>query len=104
MFVSGPTGEAPDPTGEAVENAAKAGAGAAAARATKLELERHLVMPLKSSTFRVFSYLAEGLEFAGEVTPIGFAARDVFPAEYKSAKANVTGQCQNNWASQIPSW
>jgi len=104
VFVSGLTGEATHPTGEALDNAGKAWAGAAAAMATRLEPERHLVMPLKSSTFRVFSYLAEGLEFAGEVTPILFAARDVFPAEYKSAKANVTGQCQNNWASQIPSW
>ncbi|MGH7869501.1 MAG: hypothetical protein ACREP9_18175, partial [Candidatus Dormibacteraceae bacterium] len=58
---------------------------------------RTLTVPLRSPYFRLWTNAGEFLGGAAEIAPILFAAKDIAPAEYRSAKANLSGACQNNF-------
>jgi hypothetical protein len=65
------------------------------------QMRRLLVVRLRSVYVRGMNGIAEILGFAGEVSAILFAAASINPAESVSAKANLTGACQNNFWSSI---
>jgi hypothetical protein len=100
VFWSALGGEA-SPTGEAVQQGAETASNAVAQTTAIYVAARGLTVPLRSPYVRALTGFGEGLAFVGQVAAIGFAAADILPAEYVSAKANLTGQCQNNFWSTV---
>ncbi len=87
-------GTTSSPTGEVVEQGAKAASTAAAAQALKHEVERGLVVPLRSSTVRLFVTASELLGFVAEVAPLGFGIYEVGKADLATFEANRSGACR----------
>jgi len=80
--------------GEAAEQALQAGSQAYAAKALEHQIERRLVVPLRSSIVRRLFLGARALGFVAEMVPWGVAAYEILPAEYQSVKAAVKGECR----------
>lgn len=92
----------PDPvTGDAVGQTAQTCSQAMAQAGTIYAAAKGLTVPLRSPYFRAFADLSEFSGFVGEAAPVTFLAFDVLPAVFTSAKANLTGQCQNNFWSTV---
>jgi RHS repeat-associated protein len=85
------------PEEQAIEQGAKAASQAFATASLTYQMRQLLVVPLRSSIVRGINGIGDILGIAGEASPYLFAAATVLPAEYTSAKANVTGACQNNF-------
>lgn len=84
----------PSPTPEVVEQGAKAASQAAAAKALNVQMERFLVVPLRSSTVRFFVNLSEALADAAEIVPLVLLIPDVVRANIATAKANYNRTCK----------
>lgn len=80
-------------TGEALKQGAEAGSTAAAAKALQIEIERGLVVPMRSSTYRFWSGAAELLGEVAEIVPIGFATVDAAKGLFAVAKSRFAGGC-----------
>jgi len=92
----------PDPvTGDAIGQASETASQAIANAGVIYAAAKGLTVPLRSPYFRAFADLTEFAGFGGQAAPVVFLAVDVLPAVATSAKANLTGQCQNNFWSLV---
>ncbi len=79
---------------ETAKQVAEAGAGAAVAESLNWQMERLLVVPLRSPYVRLFENTSSLLVEMSEVVPIGFATYSFVRADFAVAKARVNGACR----------
>jgi len=72
-----------------------------AAASLRYQMKRLLVVPLRSVYVRGMNGVADILGIASDASPYLFLGAPIVQAEYISARANLTGACQNNFWSSI---
>lgn len=82
------------PTSDIAEQLLKVGASAAAAKSLMIQMERLLVVPLRSSTVRFWEGLSSWLGVGAELTPWAAASMLIIPAEYQAVKGSLKGTCR----------
>jgi hypothetical protein len=70
---------------------------AAAAKSLTIQMERVLVVPLKSSTIRFWEGLSGALGIAAELTPWVAAGMQIIPAQYQAVKRRLQGTCRGGF-------
>ncbi len=94
--------EGGDPTDQAASEAGNAVSEAAQHSAEVYIATRALTVPLRSGVVRAFAGIEGAASLGAVAIPAALGTYEVAKAEYVSAKANITGQCQNNFWSLLP--
>jgi hypothetical protein len=102
VLLNGLGGDA-SPTGEVVEQGAKTASGAVAQLTAVYVAAKGLTVPLRSPYVRLLTNVSELLGVISEAAPAAFLTYEVVSAEIPAIKAKLTGQCQNNFWSIVPS-